>query len=234
MKTFVLIFIFVAHTTFSHAQNYGYTYLKLPLVDYVNLLLSSNNDNTDDEVGGPIDGLFINTGYAFKIKPNIYLETGIDYLLVNTQGSKYFKNQNPQLDNNVLEIENSVLGIQFRPLWRIDVSADDNAFFFAAMGFNFQKQFTIASFTNHTLNINNQQYSSVENTTTKSNFYWATQPEIGLEYRTKRQLGFRFGISYSYINWNLTESKLKFNNNPSLNIEAHRTSNLFFSFGFVY
>jgi hypothetical protein len=234
MKLFILIFLFIAHIQISFAQNYAYTYAKIPFVEYINLLLRNGGTNTNDEVGGPVDGIFLNTGYAFKVKPNFYLETGIDYLLLNRRGSKYFDNPNPRLENSILDIENSVLAFQFRPLWRTNISADNNAFFFAAMGFNFQKQFSNATYTSYALINDTHQMGTAVQNKSKSNFYWATQPEVGFEFRNERNLGFRIGISYSYINWNRSESKLTFANNPSLQIEAHRTSNLFFSFGFVY
>jgi hypothetical protein len=60
------------------------------------------------------------------------------------------------------------------------------------------------------------------------------QPEIGLEFRNERKLGFRFGISYSYINWKDLENQLKFTNYKPLKLSEHSTSNVFFSFGFVY
>ncbi len=154
--------------------------------------------------------------------------------MVNRNKYVYVSRANPYLEDDILEIENSVLAFQLRPLWRKDISADDNAFFFAALGFNFQKLFSNASFSTYKMGNNNQQVASVEQNKSKSNFYWATQPEIGIEFRNERNLGFRFGVSYSYINWNRSESKLKFVNNPNLEIELHKTSNLFFSFGFVY
>ncbi|TAF45790.1 MAG: hypothetical protein EAZ64_03570 [Sphingobacteriales bacterium] len=229
MKSFFLI-AFCLQINFLYGQNYGYTYAKIPFVEYIGLLI--NNDNTPGPVGEPVSGVFINTGYAFKLKPNFYLETGVDYLLVNRRGENYFKNPNSKLNDNVLNIENSALAFQFRPLWRSDISADDNIFFFAAAGFNFQQLFSNATYTSYSLNNNLQQIATIEQS--KSVFYWAAQPEIGLEYRNPKKLGFRFGVSYSYINWNRSVSKLKFVNNPTLDISAHRTSTLFFSFGFVY
>lgn len=234
MKTLILSFFLIVDATFANAQNYAYTYAKIPFLEYIGLILNGKNGDNNREIGGPVDGVFINTGYAFKIKPNIYLETGVDYLLVNRNKYVYVSRANPYLENDILEIENSVLAFQLRPLWRRDISADNNAFFFAALGFNFQKLFSNASFSTYKMGNNNQQVASIEQTKSKSNFYWATQPEIGVEFRNERNLGFRFGVSYSYINWNTSESKLKFVNNPNLEIELHKTSNLFFSFGFVY
>ncbi len=234
MKTIILSFFLIAYATFANAQNYAYTYAKIPFLDYLGLILNGKNGDNNSEIGADVDGVFINTGYAFKIRPTFYLETGIDYLLVNRNKYVYVSRANPYLEDDILEIENSVLAFQFRPLWRKDISADNNAFFFAALGFNFQKLFSNASFSTYKMVNNNQQIASVEQTKSKSNFYWATQPEIGVEFRNERDLGFRFGFSYSYINWYKSESKLKFVNSPNLNIEAHRTSNLFFSFGFVY
>lgn len=234
MKSVILLLVFLSQSLFTIAQNYAYTYAKIPLAEYVNILLRNGAPNNNNEIGGPVDGIFINTGYAFKIKPEFYLETGVDYLLLNRRGSKYFDNPNPKLSENVLDIENSVLAFQLRPLWRRNISADDNAFFFAALGFNYQKLFSNASFTNYTLNVNEQQIANVVQSKAKGNFYWAAQPEIGIEFRNERNLGFRFGVSYSYIDWSSVENRLKFQNNPSLVIKANRTSNLFFSFGFVY
>ena len=234
MKILTILLIFLTQSLFTNAQNYAYTYAKIPLAEYVNILLRNDNSNNNNEIGGPVDGIFINTGYAFKIKPEFYVETGVDYLLLNRRGSKYFDNPNPKLSENILDVENSVLAFQLRPLWRKNISADDNAFFFAALGLNYQKLFSNASFTNYTLNVYEQQIESVVQSKAKSNFYWAAQPEIGIEFRNERNLGFRFGASYSYIDWSGVESKLKFQNYPSLVIAANRTSNLFFSFGFVY
>lgn len=120
MKSILLLIVLLCFKSNTYAQNYAYTYAKIPFLDYLGLILNGKNGDNNSEIGGPVDGVFINTGYAFKIKPTFYLETGLDYLLVNRNKYIYVSRANPYLEDDLLEIENSVLAFQFRPLWRKD------------------------------------------------------------------------------------------------------------------
>lgn len=234
MKLLLIVLFSIVFFTKVNAQNYAYTYGKIPLIEYIGLLLNNGESSNNQEVNGAVDGAFINTGYAFKLQSDFYLETGVDYLLLNRKGYKNISNTDANLPDNILDINNSALAFQLRPLWRKNISADDNTFFFATCGINFQKLFSKGSYTSYTQNYMGAVIETTYSSKAKSSYHLATQPEIGIEFRNEKKLGFRFGISHSYINWSITERKLSFPNSATLKLDNHKTSNIFFSFGFVY
>ncbi len=210
----------------SFAQNYFYANLKAPLLEYI----AYNANQTNNDPNNTTAGLFFNAGYSVNFVENFYTEIGFDYLVRSTIRNKFYNTTNAINPIAQFEAENNAMALQIKPLYKLSIDADDNTFLTFGAGINYQKLFSKGKFTNFT----NQQNPLEEIKTSKSNFHVVIQPEISIIFKTEKQIGYRLGISYSYINWDKASSNLHFSNNTNFVIPSYKSSNLFFSGGFVF
>jgi hypothetical protein len=98
------------------------------------------------------------------------------------------------------------------------------------LGVNLQKLYSTGMFTN----FNNNQNPTEEIRISKSNFHAVLQPEITFILKTDKQIGYRLGLTYSYINWDKASSNFNFSNNSNSLIPSNKTSNLFLTGGCLY
>lgn len=120
---FLFIFLFCS-TKYSLAQNYFYTAIKLPFVEFVDYALDKNSLNPNN----PTAGLYFNAGYSINFAENFYTEIGIDYLVRSSTFNKFYD----KIDKNkvIAEFgsENSAFAFQIKPLYNLSIDADDKTF----------------------------------------------------------------------------------------------------------
>lgn len=219
---FLLILFNLGEAKISFSQNYFYTQLKVPILEYISYSFNqSNNDPYNASAG-----LFFNAGYSVNIKGNFYTEFGIDYLVRNSVSHKFY--DKTDLINPVAEFnaQNSAFAIQLKPIYQPSINSDNTVLLTFGIGVNYQKLYSNGTFTNV---INNNRIEEVKNS--KSDFHIVLQPEISIIFKTENKIGYRFGLSYSQINWN--KALLNFKHNQ-FTIPTHTSSNLFLSAGFVF
>ncbi|TAE38589.1 MAG: hypothetical protein EAY66_03900 [Sphingobacteriales bacterium] len=224
LKIYLAILFSIAHTGNSYAQNYFYTHLKVPLLEYIGVLSNQNNINPNNTTAG----IIFNVGYAVNFAENFYTEIGVDYVVRSTVTNKFY--EKPDLKNQIAEFkaQNSSIALQVKPLYKISIDADDNTFLTFGAGINYQKLYGKGMFTN----LVNTQNQLEEIKTSQSKFHVVIQPEITIIFKTEKKFGYRLGLTYSYINWD--KATTNFSNNTNFTIPSNKSSTLFFSGGFIF
>ncbi len=208
------------------AQNYFYTNIKVPFLEYLAYTASQSNNDPNNTTAG----LFFNAGYSVNFTENFYTEIGLDYLVRSTVRNKFYNKTDLINASAQFEAQKSAFAIQLKPLYKVSTNADENNFFTFGLGINFQKLYSKGMFTN----FNKNQNPSEEIRISKSNFHAVLQPEITFILKTDKQVGYRLGLAYSYINWDRASSNFNFRNNINFVIPSNKTSNLFLTGGFIF
>lgn len=112
-KINVLLLTIVLGTLNTLAQNYFYTSLKVPFIEYIDAAINEGSQNATT------DGIFLKAGYAISVMPDFYIETGIEYLFVNRFNKKYYSDKGLTQVNADLQINNSAFAVQLKPLYNI-------------------------------------------------------------------------------------------------------------------
>lgn len=220
------VVLFFINLPISKGQDKGYLYtnLRIPLADYINIALSGGADSDKDQ-----DGLFLNAGYGIKVLPEFFVEAGIDYLIINTFSKRYYdKNFNL---TEAIEMGNKAFALQVRPTYRTPINADEDTILGLGWGVNLQKLYISGEHTRYGKDRVVITGSSVDQL--KSQFFLTMQPTASISFKDEKSMEYIFGITYSNIRWYRVANQLSF---PDFKqeIPRHQTSNLFFSFGFVF
>ncbi len=210
----------------SLAQNYFYTYLKVPLFDY----LSKSNEQRPDKDS---DGIAFNAGYAIDVLPDVYLETGIDYLIGNTLNQKSYTNNTLTELKSETSLRSEAFSFQIRPTYMKSIDMDDQTYLILACGVSYRKLFTDATFTTYSKNNNVFVSGQVKQDNVKSNFHLALEPKLAVEFKTEKKIAYRFGFNYVNINWDRSIRNVEIND-LAYQQPKHRTSSVLFFAGFVF
>ncbi len=204
-------------------KKYFYTALKVPLIDYIS---GAVNDNTDFET----DGLQMDAGLALKVTGNCFVETGLEYFIINPyKKTSYVAGQR----KNELRVNNSAIGIHIRPVFRPPLNADETTFFRLALGFNVQKPYSSARYTVFSP-LNDQEPTEESKDNSAGGLMFTVQPTAGLELPLFESVSVAFEVCYSGVNWNKSMDRLSFAQHPELIIPRHKTNNIFISARFVF
>lgn len=226
-NTLFLIILFLFKTSLK-AQHYFYADIKFPVYELVLGLANDKKDVNGQRIINPLKetaGFVLDGGFGFKTFGNLYLETGINYLVVATNIEKDKK------FGNTLTIKNYILSTQIRPIYRPIISIDKDVFLNVGCGFNYQKINSNANYQNYFIDANNFESSTLSHSKTQSNYFINIQPYLGIDFKKIKKAGFRLGLTYLHQDYNRSEKALKFTNDPKLKIAPHKRGDFFITLG---
>lgn len=151
VKSFVLIIFFQFYFAgFGYGQNYLYTNLKVPFLEYLAYTASQSNNDPNNTTAG----LFFNAGYSVNFAQNFYTEIGFDYLIRSSVRNKLYNKTDLVNATAQFEAQNSAFAFQLKPLYKVSTNADENNFLTFGLGVNLQKLYSKGIFTNFNNNQN--------------------------------------------------------------------------------
>jgi len=225
IKKFLLLTLLsfsYSQRTYAQRVNF-YTSLKVPLLDYVVYLVNDNNDpNTTTS-----QGVIFDTGVSVKVHRSFFLESGIEYFVIN-----YYKKKQPVTTSspyNELVVTNSAFAFQGKPVFSIPLNK--NTRLRLGLGLNYQKLISKANL--YSYQNNNTPSSTVKTENSQTKFRGNMQPLTGIQFKMSSKIAMGFDLNYIKVNWNESMKDLTFFNAVG-GRSSHKTSSVFLSARIVY
>lgn len=230
MKKLFIIFIVsicvLKHQIANAQTTYVYTSLKVPIFDYIAYTISGNKNPDNSKI---FDGVLFDAGVGIHVKKSFYIETGIEYYIVNRLIEKKYDTAT-SLSYTELIVFNSAISIQGKPTFIFQLNEEKSTQLRVVFGLNYQKLFSNASITNYPLKamtLDDTEYKNSE-----SSFFFSAQPALGIQFKLAEKLDMGFDLAYINVNWDKSMNNLKFD--TKFDVPSHRTTNAFISARIVF
>ncbi|MBC7654835.1 MAG: hypothetical protein H7098_10230 [Oligoflexus sp.] len=172
--------------------------------------------------------MVLDGGFGFKVLNRIYLETGVNYLFINTNV------EHDKKSGNTLTIKNYIFGAQIRPIYKQVISKDNDVFLNVGCGLNYQKMNSNGYYQNYFIDSNNFESSALSHNKTQSSYFVNVRPYLGIDFKKNKKVGFRLGLIYNHQDYNRSEKKLRFFSEPKLVIAPHKWGDVFMDLGMLF
>ncbi|MBK0381968.1 hypothetical protein I5M32_03265 [Pedobacter sp. SD-b] len=231
LKTIISIFLLTFGKSSAKAQNHFYAEIKYPFLELI--IDYANQDNNKPEYlkkHEPKDsaGFILSGGYAAKMYRDFYIETGVNYHVLNQTIDK------ERNTGNTLTIRNYVFGTQIRPAFKKVISMDKDVFLNVGLGIDYQRMYSNGDYHRYFVDANGFNSSDLQNNKSKSNYFLNLRPYLGIDFKKVEKVGFRVGFTFEHQNYDRTNKALKFSNDGNLVIPKKESDNLLLSVGMIF